>query len=260
MTTIRSSFLMIALIVLGRPIGASAQVAPGSVQLDVGAAKLSDGFDDWWSVRFSADAPLGERDRVRGEILRAGRFGSAGTYLSVGGRHDFDARWALEGSVAHAPTGFFFPRSRAETSLALTLPPLDLVARAGVGWIDYPDAHRSRDLILSGAWYGVPGWVAQADARFTRSDPGRVGSGQYAVAVTRLGEESLLVARVGWGREAYQALTPDRAAVDFAFRELAVEGRRDLTGPWGALLRLEGYDAPHYRRAGVSAGIFRRWP
>lgn len=245
------------MVLLAVPGGAVAQRPAGSIELELGAAALSAGLGPWWSAQLRASRPAGSADLLNVELLQARRFGANGTYLMAGERH-LVGPWFADLNVGHGFGAFFLPALRVDAAVGRAVGPV--VIRLGVGWVDQTDAHRDRSLLLGASWYPAPGWVLQGDARLSRSDPGGVGSSQQAVALHRMSGRNTWVARFGWGREAWQRIGPDVALVDFPFREASLSWRRELRAGWGPLVRAEAFHAPHYERAGLSAGLFHSLP
>lgn len=229
-----------------------------AVELRAGAQQVSGDVGDWRDITLLGTYRTG-RHLLQAELAAQRRFHDSGTYAAINDTFTFDDDRFASIGVGAGDGAFFLPRYRVDAFVhRKLLPDRRLVASLGAGYYRAPDGHVDRSFTLGAAYYFAQPWVVQAAVRFNESDPGSVRARQQFVAVTYGRERAdLVVARYGWGREAYLAIGPSRALVDFSSREASVQWRHWLDPVHGVSVALEHYRNPVYDRAGLAVGYFR---
>lgn len=231
-----------------------------SVELSAGSQRLSAGFGNWRDITLRG--VYGAGNHVwQGELSAHRRFGVSGTFASLGDTVTLNPDWFAGASLGVGSGAFYLPRLRADAFVARKwLPARNLVTSVGFGYYDAPDGHVDRSLSLGGAYYFEQPWVVQAGIRFNESDPGSISTTQQHVAVTYGREKKdVVTARIGWGREGYQAIAQNTRLVDFASREASLTWRHWFSDRWGFLIGAEVYRNPSYDRNGVQVGVFHQF-
>ena len=228
-----------------------------SLEVRAGAQHVTGGFGDWRDASVFGTYRTG-RHLLQAELASQHRFHDAGTYAAVIDTYTFDDDWFASLAIGAGDGAFFLPRYRADAFVhRKLLRDRRLVATLGAGYYRAPDGHVDRSFTVGGAYYFEAPWVVQAAVRFNESDPGSVRARQQFVALTYGRERrDVVVARYGWGREAYLAISPGRALVDFASREATLQWRHWLDARQGVSIALEHYRNPLYERSGATVGWF----
>lgn len=228
-----------------------------ALELRLGGQRVSGGLADWRDASLWATYRAG-RHLLQAELAAQRRFHDAGTYAAVTDTYTFDEDWFASLTLGAGDGAFFLPRYRADMFIhRKLLRDKRLVASFGAGHYRAPDGHIDRSYTVGAAYYFAGPWVGQAAVRFNESDPGSVRARRQFVALTYGRERAaLVVARYGWGREAYLAIGPARALVDFESREASVQWRRWFDAGHGVSLTLEHYRNPLYERSGATVGYF----
>ncbi len=232
----------------------------GFIEAEALHANLSGGFGDWRDVTLRGGMQRG-RHLLRGEISAQRHFNTDGMYAGVMDTWTIDADWYGSIALGAGDGAFFLPRYRADAFINRKwLPSRQLVTSLGAGYYRAPDHHIDRSLTVGLIYYFDAPWVVEGGVRFNRSSPGAVDSSQKFVAATygRSGG-NLVVARVAWGSEGYQAIGPGSSIVGFDSRERSLAWRHWFNRHSGVMLRAERYHNPIYRRTGVAAGLFHEF-
>jgi YaiO family outer membrane protein len=246
---------------------AAAQPEPGialrldrstsNVELRLAAEHVTGGFGDWREAGLLGIHAAG-RHVLRGELAVMRRFHTSGAYVGLMDTVTLDADWYASVAAGAGDGAFYLPRYRLDAFInRKVLPARNLVLSLGAGHYRAPDGHIDRSVAIGAQYYFTSPWIVQAAVRFNESDPGSVRARQQAIAVTYAGEgKSQVVARYGWGREAYLAIGPAASLVDFASREANVQWRYWLDRGRGISLAAEHYRNPAYERTGILLGFF----
>ena len=266
--TTRASLVSAAILACAATTSALAQEAgeapqPLQLRLDrglelrVGGQHVSGGLGDWRETALWGTHRAG-RHLLQAELAAQRRFHDAGTYAAITDTYTIDDDWFASLTLGAGDGAFFLPRYRGDVFLhRKLLRDKRLVAALGAGHYRAPDGHIDRSYTVGAAYYFATPWVAQAAVRFNESDPGSVRARQQFVALTYgRSRADVVVARYGWGREAYLAIGPARALVDFESREASLQWRHWFDAGHGVSLALEHYRNPLYRRSGATVGYF----
>jgi YaiO family outer membrane protein len=240
--------------------GAEAPLATWATSVEAGLEHhgVTQGLGDWRAAYIRSvhrDGP----DVWNAELLATEAFRDDGVYGSIAWTRTMSPAWFGQIAAGGGSGDFFFPRVRLDALLNYKIG-TQLVVTGGVGYIAAKDAHRDRSVYAGAAFYLARSIVLQAGVRLNDSRPGRVHSSSGFLAATHGSEgRQYLVARAGFGREAYQRLTPERSLVDFASRSASLSWKRWVAPRWGFHVGAERYSNAAYRRTGGRAGIFREF-
>jgi YaiO family outer membrane protein len=259
----------LALALVGFAAGAARAEAPAddpgialrldrsNLELRVSAQRVTGGYGRWQEGALVGTYARG-RHVLRGELAQMRRFDQSGTYVGMMDTVTLDPDWYASVAAGAGDGAFYLPRYRVDAFInRKLLAERNLVLSLGAGYYRAPDGHIDRSATV-GLQYYFPGpWIAQAAVRFNESDPGSVRARQQLVALTYgNGAPWQVVARYGWGREAYLAIGPSTPLVDFESREANLQWRYALDRSQGIVVALEHYRNPAYDRTGALLGYF----
>ncbi|HJV88436.1 MAG TPA: YaiO family outer membrane beta-barrel protein [Noviherbaspirillum sp.] len=239
---------------------APAAASTGFIEAEALKANLSNGFGDWRDFTLRGGVQRGAH-LLRGELSAQRHFDTDGKYAGVMDTWTINPDWYGSLAVGAGDGAFFLPRYRVDAFINKKwLPSRQLVTSLGAGYYRAPDHHIDRSLTAGLIYYFDAPWVVEGGVRFNRSAPGAVDSTQKFVAATygRSGA-NLVVARVAWGSEGYQAIGPASSIVGFNSGERSLAWRHWFTRHSGVMLRAERYHNPIYRRTGVAANLFHEF-
>jgi YaiO family outer membrane protein len=237
--------------------GIALRLDRSSLELRLSAQRVTAEYGDW-REGVLVGTYSGGRHVLRGELAAMRRFHESGTYVAVMDTVTLDRDWYASVAAGAGDGAFYLPRYRVDAFINRKLSSArNLVLSLGAGHYRAPDGHIDRSATVGAHYYFRAPWIVQAAVRFTESDPGSVRARQQFVALTygndRRGQ---IVARYGWGREAYLAIGPSTSLVDFASREVNVQWRYWLDRSQGIVVAGEHYRNPAYHRAGALVGYF----
>lgn len=234
------------------------------LEADVGEHRLSQGYARWREASLRGLYRQGDHTWAM-ELLHADRFDERGTFVGLQDRVRLAPRWDVSLAYGVGDGALWLPRDRVDAFAHHTWGPHgNWVTDLGLGYYRAADEHRDRWASIGlTAWlepHVHAPWVAQAEIRQSRSDPGAIDTRQYFVALSwgRHGQ-TLVTGRHGWGREGWQSLGDARSMVDFASRQDTLSVRHWLRPDWGIKLTADHYRNDQYRRQGLTLGFFWEW-
>ena len=227
------------------------------LELSTGAQRLTNGFGNWRDVTLKGAYGL-DKHLFQGELSAHRRFGEDGVFLGLSDTYTFDEDWYGSLAVGVGDGAFYLPRYRVDgTVYRKLLPNRNLVASLGLGYYKAPGGNSDQSISLGAAYYFEAPWIVEGGIRLNRSSPGSVNTQQQFAAVTYgRNKQDLVTARYGWGDEGYLAIAANRQLVNFASREASLTWRHWFNSRTGALVGVNRYSNPLYRRSGVTVGIF----
>jgi YaiO family outer membrane protein len=196
-----------------------------------------------------------------GEIVRMNRFDDSGTFVGIGNVHHFNDRWFSNVALGTSSGGFFFPEVRIDSSLSRKwLDGRNLVTTLGVGYYQAKDQHRDTSLLAEASYYFAAPWVLQAGTTLNNSDPGGTASASGRVALSYVRDKQRIVsAQVGGGNQAYQAITAQRAQIDFPYYSVRLNVKQWCGYDWGFSVSAESYQSRVYDQRGIEFGLFKEF-
>ena len=201
---------------------------------------------------------------LRGELLDEKRFGAHGGLVALGYTHVLSPRWNASAAFAAGHGGPIWPQRRIDLDLGRAWgEQLAWVTR--LGWYDarYEGGRSDGGWRVSGAAYLPGGWSFEAGTVLNISQPGQVRSAMpYLAATQGLEGDYYLSLRWSRGREAYQAVGPERQIANFPSHSASLTGRLWLGPLWGMTGMVEQYvngSSRGYRRTSLSLGLFYQW-
>ncbi|WP_341908615.1 YaiO family outer membrane beta-barrel protein [Polaromonas sp. YR568] len=228
-----------------------------SLELTMGAQRLTAGLGNWREVALRGAYGIGPH-LLQGEVSQHRRFNTDGTFLGLSDTYTFNEDWFGSVAIGVGDGAFFLPRWRADATLyRKLLADRRLVTSVGVGYYDAPDGHTDKSLSLGAAYYFEAPWVLEGGVRLNHSNPGGVRTQQQFVALTYgRDKQDLVTARYGWGSEGYLAIAANTQLVNFKSHEASLSWRHWFNPRTGALVALNRYTNPSYRRSGITVGVF----
>lgn len=201
---------------------------------------------------------------LRGELLDEQRFGAHGGLLALGYTHVLSPRWNVSAAFAAGHGGPIWAQRRLDLDVGRAWGErLAWVTR--LGWYDarYEGGRSDGGWRVSGAAYLPGGWSVELGTVLNTSQPGRVRSAMPYLAATQGAEgDYYLSLRWSRGREAYQAVGPERQIANFPSHSVSLSGRLWLGPLWGMTAMGEQYvngSSGGYRRTSLSLGLFYQW-
>lgn len=244
-----------------------AQAADGLKLLDISTARhqLTGGYASWQDTALRGLYRKG--DHLWGmDLVHADRFSEKGDYAGLQDTLELNPDWRVSLGYGMGSRVNWLPRYRLDGFVHHNwAAQRNWVTSLGLGEYRAHDEYRSRWASIGLSAYmdsdSLGPWVAQAEVRWTRTDPGQVDTRQQFVALT-WGKHRIdqITWRHAWGREGWQALGDARLLVDFASRQDTLAWRHWIDAQWGVRLEAEHYRNDQYRRTGVSLGVFRDFP
>ena len=235
------------------------------LDVSVAAHRLSAAYANWQETTLRGLYRQG--DHLWGmDLQHADRFSERGMYAGLQDTVRLAQNWSATLGYGMGDNVNWLPRYRLDGFVHHTWgDQRNWVTHLGLGEYRAHDVHRDRwgSVGLSGYMnHAVIGpWVAQAEMRWTRSDPGDVVTRQQFVAVTwGRHQHDQLTWRHGWGREGWQAIGDAQLLADFASRQDTLSWRHWVDPEWGFRVVADHYRNDQYRRTGLTFGVFRNFP
>ena len=245
---------------------AHAQERDGWQTMDMSVAHhhLSAGYDAWQDT--VVRGLYRQSKHLWGvELLHADRFSENGSYVGLQDSVELTPDWRVSLGYGTGEKVNWLPRYRVDGFVHYTWgAQRNWVTHIGAGEYRAHDEHRDRWQSLGLSAYMdspiIGPWVAEAEVRRTRSDPGQVSTRQQFVALT-WGQHRIdqITWRHGWGREGWQAVGDARLLVNFASRQDTLTWQHWIAPDWGLRLAADHYRNDLYRRTGLNFGVFKEF-
>jgi YaiO family outer membrane protein len=221
---------------------------------------LSNGFGYWAGGYTHAVYDHGN-NVWNAELNAQHEFGDAGAYFAVGDTHTFNANWYGSLTVGSSAGGFFWPRFRTDGFINRKwMGRKQLITTAGFGYYAAKDVHRDRTFFVGSTYYFEKPWIVEGGMYFNLSSPGAAFAPAGFVAVTQgRNKHQYVVARVGFGEEAYQLIGPTVSLNQFQSQTLTLTWRKWIGTNWGFNFVGDYYHNPFYNRGGSSFGFFKEF-
>ena len=221
---------------------------------------LSDGYGDWHEAGlrgiYQNDAHI-----FGGEISTMTRFNEKGNFLGVSDTVILSPEWYAFLGVGAGDGAAYLPRYRVDAFIhRKLLSEKNLIVSLGAGTYRAPDGHQDNNVSIGMTLYTAMPLIIQAEAKRTRSNPGRIQTDQFFVAATwGHDKQTRIIGRYGWGDEGYQSLGADMFISRFASRQTNLTVKHWLGRDWGIKAGAERYKNPFYQRNGLSLALFKDW-
>jgi len=219
---------------------------------------LSAGYGDWREFGLRGITQYGDH-QLSAEASNMNRFNENGNYLGLGDTLVLSPLWYASLNLGIGDGAAYLPRYRLDGFIhRKLLSDLRLVGSLGLGRYHAPDGHQDDNASLGLTYYFERPWVVQAQARQTRSQPGRIVTSQYFIAATWGHHQATQVTgRYGWGQEGYLSLGDGLFISHFSSHQTTLSIQHWLGQDWGLKLKLDSYHNPYYHRSGLNLGVFK---
>jgi YaiO family outer membrane protein len=220
--------------------------------------RLSAGYARWREFGLRGIYQLGDH-QLSGEAINMNRFNEDGNYLGLGDTLVLSPDWYSSLNVGAGDGAAYLPKYRLDAFLHRKfLDERRLVGSVGLGRYRAPDGHQDDNASIGLTYHFSLPWVVQAQARRTRSNPGRIDTQQYFVAATwGQHQQTQVTGRYGWGREGYQSLGDALSIAQFASRHKTLTVQHWIGLDWGIKVTVDNYHNPYYDRNGLSLAVFK---
>lgn len=234
-----------------------AQPSDGHVEVGVTYHRLTADLGTLRQLFIRGALRTDEKNVWQGEVVGQRQFGDQGSFYGLSNTHVFTPNVYVITAAGASSGGFFLPRFRAGLTVGRKWLPHSLVTTAGVGYLEWKDAHRDAQLLLGVLYYFRVPLVLESGVTWNRSMPGSVISRyQYLAATQGRDRERLIIARIETGNEAYQLISEGAPIADFRSSGVSLGIRQWVRRRWGLAGKMEWYANPSYRRHGVTIGGF----
>lgn len=238
-----------------------AETIPGVIEAGAIYYELNNGFAPTQGAFARARVGPVAKNEWLAEFVHLDRFGDDGQFYSVGNLHHFNSDWYSQVNIGSSSGGFFWPALRIDASISHKwLAQRNLVTTVGVSYFDAKDEHTDTGVTASAAYYFQSPWVIQAGTTINSSNPGGVVSASGQVAGSYVVNHKRIVSLgISGGHQAYQALTVNRAQVDFPYYSVRMTWKEWLGSSWGVNVSADSYQSKVYDQRGVELGLFKEF-